>query len=206
MIKSRAGKRHAADLYPTPSPVCTASVTKLADLGINPHFILDVGAGDGVWGKAARSQWSGAEVSGVEVRDLPQPAAYDIWHISRFEDMKPGCYDLILGNPPFKSADQFIHHGLRQLLPGGYLVFLLGIQFLGGKARRNDLWSQTPLKRVIVGSDRISFTGENPTHQHALYVWQNGYMGQPALDWIVWGDNSSRVYDERELQMSLWEE
>ena len=104
MIKSRSGKRHTADHYPTPHPVCESALTKLADLRIQPNFILDVGAGDGAWGKACRQQFPGVEIVGVEVRELPRPAEYDIWHVSRFEDLKAGCYDLILGNPPFRYA------------------------------------------------------------------------------------------------------
>ena len=199
--KSRTGPRHADDYYPTPFTVCQAAIAQLSP---KPDCILDVGAGDGVWGREARQRWSQSTLVGVDIRDLPRPAAYNFWFPGTdFLHIKEtGIADCILGNPPYKHADQFIHQSLRLLDKGGVLLFLLRMDFLGSVERSNKLWGKTPLERVIIGADRIKFTGSSPTHHHALYLWRKGYSGQPQLSWTRF-KQASHIYDERQRQLPL---
>ena len=70
--------RDPHDFYPTPLGLCDAALQILDFEGAAPR-ILDPGAGAGPWGQAARRRWPAAEITGIEVRDVPQPEAYDRW-------------------------------------------------------------------------------------------------------------------------------
>lgn len=69
--------RDPFDHYPTPIGLCEAALSRI---DITPDQILDPGAGTGPWGIAARKRWPDATISGIEVRDVPPPDAYDMWY------------------------------------------------------------------------------------------------------------------------------
>ena len=116
--------RHAWDYYRTPEGHVAAA---LALVPGTPAAILDPGAGDGAWGQAARSLWPAARIAGVEVRDVRQPAAYDEWHTGPFAQVAPSLplVDLVMGNPPYREAEEFVRLSLSCLRFGGCALFLL---------------------------------------------------------------------------------
>lgn len=190
--KNDLPERSEHDFYPTPLGFCIAT---LRMLDCYPLTILDPGAGTGVWGRACRETWPKAHITGVELRDVPKPDAYNLWEnedFKRFASNKRR-YDLIIGNPPFKDAEMFVNASLQMLSEGGYLVFLLRLAFLEGQDRAAGLWVNSPLYEVIVSAKRINFVGNSNPNSCAVFVWKQGYTGKPGIRWVIHEDNTPEL-------------
>ena len=93
----------------------------------------------------------------------------------------------IITNPPFKLAEEFIHHALKQTT--GKVAMLCKLQFLEG-GKRKLMFESTPLKKVYVFSKRLTMTrnGEKMKNSgmiaFAWFVWDHSYSGDPTISWI----------------------
>jgi len=177
-------KRDPNDYYPTPIELC---VPALGLLDLNPRQILDAGAGDGNWGMAARARWPGAYITGVEIRSVPRPAAYTTWRradFRRFRDPSGIRYDLIVMNPPFKYAMEFIVRAHDLLAEGGTIAALLRLSFVESE-ERYPFWQHYPLHRQypIVGRPSFDGIGEDSIG-YALFLWRPS--GDHPFRWIRW--------------------
>ena len=183
-------KRKKADFYPTPLEFCKATVSNLIPTDCSPAFICDPGAGDGVWGEALRERFKDAYLIGVELEREDFPIVYNQWHTIDYLNHHGlyGKYDLIIGNPPYSLAEEFIRHSLDLLSDSGYLIFLLRWSFLESQSRGRGLWKEFPPKELNVCVSRISFTGDGKTDDQAygVYVWQKNFIGKPTFDWFDW--------------------
>lgn len=180
--------RRDFDFYPTPIDVCSDALTFLPD-SVNPLNILDPGAGAGVWGTAARRMYPNALITGIDIRpETLRPRAYNFWMHGDFLLMNTSpCFDLVIGNPPYKYAEQFVRRSLDMLEDGGYLILLLRLNFLEGQDRSRRLHRKYPPKKVVVRAGRVSFTGDGKSNATAYgyFVWQKGYSGRTVLDWSL---------------------
>ena len=176
-------KRRANDFYPTPAPIVARCVGVLP-MGAYTHA-LDPGCGTGVWGQQVLRRWPGALVDGCEIRDVERPEGYRYLFGGDFRLGDYADYDLVIGNPPYCYAEQFVRLGLKALNEGGHLIFLLRLAFLGGKGRARGLYRRFPLKACYVVG-RVSFSGDGKTdaNEYALFHWQKGYKGEAALRWL----------------------
>ena len=179
--------RDPMDHYPTPIALCHEALRLIPP--ITPRWILDPGAGTGVWGEAIKQRWPICHLTGVEIRrDAPRHASYDRWE--RFDYVQEqrfySGYDLVIGNPPYKHAEAFVRAALAACRDKGYVLFLLRLAFLEGQARGVGLWKQHSPRQVAVCSKRPSFTGDGQTDAtaYALFLWQKGYSGATALTWL----------------------
>lgn len=177
-------KRRDFDFYPTPYYVAEDALSFLPD-DLQPARILDPGAGTGIWGNAARKRYQDAIITGVETRiETAKPVAYDVWIHDDFLLTQPSFpYNLVIGNPPYDRAEQFIRHSMRYLDNGGYIIMLLRLNFLEGQGRAKGLYREYPLKQVVVRAARVSFTGDGQTNAtaYAYFIWQKGYKGETTL-------------------------
>jgi hypothetical protein len=122
-----------SDDWETPDDIARLLASRVHD-GSDPclpadRVIIDAGAGSGritqflppgthaIEGKASR----------VEAGRLRAPDA--VWHHADFltwAGVEDGTADLVIGNPPFSVAPEFINRGLELVKPGkGRVVFLL---------------------------------------------------------------------------------
>jgi len=197
-------ERAEHDRYITPRLECEQAYSmfmkwqpnwRLPRPGMNRHgaarapFILDPGAGPGVWGSVAREIWPEAVIHGVEITPQPTPEAYDRYIVGRFPgDHSMQGYDLVVGNPPYNQAETFVKESMRRLRDGGWLIFLLRLQFCTGSKRRDGLYAEHPLYLYAVYSRRISWRADGarktPPRDHALFVWRKGYSGTTHMDLI----------------------
>lgn len=208
-------RRFDNDLYPTPIGFCRSA---LGTLKMNYDFgnILDPGAGLGAWGKAIREltstddRFEKAHLVGVELDEgtYPDGEYYDEWFVEDYltweTDMR---FDLIIGNPPYKQAEEFVRKSFELLNEGGIVLFLLRLSFLEGQARGEGLWKEYPPWEVNVISRRISFTGNRKSDEtaYALYRWEQptfdyptiGITHHPMLKWLDW--DYSRDVDSIEI-------
>ena len=187
-------ERHDFDFYATPPGFARAALEQLP-AWFKPRCILDPGAGTGVWGRVARERWHNSLITGIEIRDVARPAAYNFWFTSGFQHVirKQPCFDLIIGNPPFKDAEMFVRGALEMLEDHGFLMYLLRLNFIAGQDRGAGLWKDTPLRKMVIASKRISFTGDSNPNDHALFIWQKGYVGEASLGWMTHEDNAPAV-------------
>jgi hypothetical protein len=156
--------------------------------------VLDAGAGDGRWGSLLLEYVPTATLTGVELRSVEQPSEFDIWHNkTSFLDWAPlqtQCYDLVVSNPPYKFAEEFVRLSWDLLVPGGQMLFLLRLAFQASKKRYEGLWSEIWPTEVAVCSLRPSFYGggTNGT-DYGVYYWEKDEttekpVGAPRL-WVT---------------------
>lgn len=98
---------------------------------------------------------------------------------------------IILTNPPYSLANEFILHALDILPDGGLYIALMNINCLSGIERYNKIFSKGSLREVYVFSKRIGCWKNNERDDqkahiinYAWYVFQKGYKGQPTLYWL----------------------
>lgn len=170
----------------TPDPVIDAALT-LVPANHPVSAVCDPGAGPGGWGRRLRIRWPEAHITGVEIRNVGKPAAYDEWHTCDFRTWETARrFSLIVGNPPFGDlALAFVLKSLSLLEEGGYLIFYLPVRFLASLERLEWYCVYPPLSvRTVV--PRPSHSGDGKTEKGGEYivmVWQQGHQGR--LD--AWG-------------------
>jgi hypothetical protein len=96
---------------------------------------------------------------------------------------------LIITNPPFRLAEQFLRQAMREVEPGGDVVFLLRAAFLETK-RRENLLAEFPPTLVYFLRKRPQFTGPNPgkgndSSMYAWIVWRDGYRPSTFIGKVI---------------------
>lgn len=71
-------------------------------------------------------------------------------------------YDIIITNPPFKYAKEFILKALDDVKEDGYVIFLLRLNFFGSKDRK-QIWDNVMPLYTYVHHKRISFRDDGKT-------------------------------------------
>lgn len=84
-------------------------------------------------------------------------------------------FDMIITNPPFSCAMQFLQKALNEVKDGGYVIMLLRLNFLGSKTRNEWLKNNMPYE-IYVHGKRMSFTDDGKTDsiEYAHFVWKKG--------------------------------
>jgi SAM-dependent methyltransferase len=181
--------RNPYDFYPTPLACAIAAIRLLPPPG-DGATVLDPGAGLGRWGQAWREVYGYTEpITGVDLHQPARPVWYNSWYnTSFFNYHPPALYDYVIGNPPFSVAEPFVAHGLRLLKPGGVLLYLLRMEFLGSQERGRGIWTRTPPSEVQILVTRPSFwdNGKTDAMEYALFKWTEGNVSKPVLSWLDW--------------------
>jgi SAM-dependent methyltransferase len=188
--------REKNDHYPTPIELCRAGVD-LSTL-TSPRNVLDPGCGTGVWGQAAREIYSQVYIDGVDISpQIEMGKIYNAIFKQDFLEEKSkfnAPYDLIVGNPPYRLAEEFIWKSHSLLRRNGDIIFLLRLNFLEGQKRGGGLWKEFPPSEVWVLSKRPSFTGDRRTDATAymLIKWCSGLRNKypTQLYWLDWNYNN----------------
>jgi len=83
-------------------------------------------------------------------------------------DFDFGLYDLILTNPPFSLALEFIKKSLEI---SDTVILLLRLNFLGAQCRK-EFWQNNEPDTLYILSKRPSFTGKGTdSTEYAWFVW-----------------------------------
>lgn len=92
-----------------------------------------------------------------------------------------GNVDLILTNPPFTLAQEFIEYSIAH---ADTVIMLLRINYLGSKAR-HDWWKANKPTALHVLSKRPSFTGVNTdSSEYAWYIWDKTEKTEKGIFWV----------------------
>lgn len=116
----------------------------------------------------------GISLSNLTTIDIREDSLAEIK--GNFLELDQGEYDVVITNPPFHLAKEFVQHGLKHTKENGFVIMLLRLNFFETKSRKPFFENQMP-KYAFVHHKRMSFTGDGKTDSVAYMhcVWQNGY-------------------------------
>ncbi len=99
----------------------------------------------------------------------------------------------IVTNPPFSLAVDFVNKSLELIDDGKKVAMFLKLQFLEGKKRYNNLFSEHPPKIIYVAVNRYGCTKDGVFNAdgnfgsaicYCWFIWEKGYKGDPKIKWI----------------------
>lgn len=179
--RSNARDSHIADYYVTPPCEIINFLSKLddeltLDLSSNKNLILDPCSGgdkdhEQSYPLALKSYY-GIDDSYIRTIDLRKDSLAQIKgdYLETALNFKPY---LIISNPPFNKAIQFIKKALNDVRDDGYVIMLLRLNFLGSISRKDFFDGYMP-KYIYVHHKRMSFTDTNKTDsiEYCHMVWK----------------------------------
>ena len=179
--RHNAEKRHIADYYVTPvKDIITflGALDEEVSLDIWDKTILDPCAGgdpshDMSYPKALREYYAiPGDWNGIKTIDIREDSLAETKcnYIETKLDYKPF---LVISNPPFNQAMEFIKKALDDVEDGGYVAMLLRLNFLETKARKEFFDNYMPTW-IFVHHKRMSFTDAGGTDSVAYchMVWK----------------------------------
>ena len=174
------------DLYGTPAVATEALLRVEPTL---PHRIWEPAAGRGAIVDVLRA--AGHEVLASDLVEYGEPTHLAGRDFLMERALPKGC-EMILTNPPFKIADQFVAHAL-DLCPR--VIMLLRLAFYES-VRRTHILENRGLARVHVFRKRLpmmhrdGWEGRKANSGMAFgwFVWDRAHIGPPLLNRIDWTD------------------
>ena len=99
---------------------------------------------------------------------------------------------IILTNPPFRYANEFIMHALDLLPENGLYIAFMNLTYLAGKERYESIYQFGSLREVYVFPRRVgAWRNNDPIAckdirmvDYAWFVFQKGYVGACSLYWL----------------------
>lgn len=179
-------KRSPYDFYPTPKAAFDAFYAADWENWMLCDKILEPCAGDGNLIKYMREKGINKFIWANELDQSHQPqleqSGASAFGYKDFLQMKgvEDVYDIIITNPPFSCAQEFIEKCLTEWKPKR-TIMLLRLNFLGSQ-KRKEFWQKFPPSRIYVLSKRPSFTGNGTDSQeYAWFVWDNKIYEQQIV-------------------------
>ncbi len=172
---ARGYERHKSDYYVTPIPEIESFLQAYeARIGRLEGPILDPCAGGDAnnpmsYPEALKRQGYGH----VETADLRPESLAEFTEDFLLETSRQGINRTIITNPPFNLAFEMLQKAFQCLQPGGRVIFLLRLNFLGSEKRKQWLQANPP-EAIFVHSKRMSFTsdGKADSIEYAHFVWR----------------------------------
>lgn len=172
---NRGAERSDLDFYRTPSWCVDAILPHLPKSGI----VLEPGCGDGAILEAMIGRGA-FHFIGVELDPARAAKARcfvpAIWEGDYLKLGDEPMADLVIGNPPFSLAEEFVRKSFRMVKPGGVVAMLLRLNWLEGQCRAN--FHREYPSSVFVLPRRPSFTGKGTDATgYAWFVWGGIHPG-----------------------------
>ena len=171
---NRGTERKPYDFYATPINVIKNLLNNI-DLNKYGDKVLEPSAGNGNICRIVKSYYPNKSVTALEIREeelesLTQCSDEVIIDDYLKIDMK-SKYSIIIGNPPYSKAVEFVNKSLELLEKNGVLIFLLRTAFLESKSRYK-FWQENPLSGLYTLSKRPSFTGKGTdATSYSWFIW-----------------------------------
>ena len=159
-------------------------------LGCKP-YIWECACGTGNLAEVLKNRGYDVVCSDLKNRGYGRPGMLNVDFLQNYDFPIRYNVGIILTNPPYSLANEFILHALRVLPQGGVYIALMNVSSLAGIARYEKIYRYGTLREVYVFSKRIGCwknneRDDNKAHivNYAWYVFQKGYTGQPTLYWL----------------------
>ena len=170
---NRGSIRKPYDFYATPIDVVKNILTKI-NLNKYGDKVLEPSAGNGNVVQGLKEIYPQKDVTALEIRAEEKETLREKSNkviIGDYLNIDVGKYDIIIGNPPYSLAKEFILKSLDNLNDDGILIFLLRTAFLESKSRY-QFWQENPLSGLYTLSKRPSFTGHGTdATSYSWFVW-----------------------------------
>ena len=188
------GQRKKSDFYETPYSIGADIVNSLGLDWENIHSVLEPACGSGAIVSAIINtiKQYDIDIVATDIRHENETARRDFLVHHFFKS------DLIVTNPPFSLADDFIIRAKQ--LSNKYIALLLPLSYLHGKSRYDNIWTDNefPLRSVHIYTrypmlgDPLRDDGKYRTGMmvYAWYVWENDHVGPATIQWI---DNNKNI-------------
>ncbi len=97
-----------------------------------------------------------------------------------------GWPEIVIGNPPFSLAVEFIQHALSVVRPGGYVVMLVRLNFFGS-TKRKKFFDRHMAVAHYIHHERLSFTpdGHTDSIEYCHMVWQQGVNPEFSKGYLI---------------------
>ena len=155
---NRGTVREQRDFYETPDWLIKAIIPHLQQY--QPRRILEPAAGQGAIVRVLEQAFPEAVIEQGDISTGQDFLAHEY----------AGPYDLIITNPPYLLALEFIRRALALRVPHGAVVMLLRVNFVGGQKRAPWMRAHTP--SLYVTPRRPDFTGNGgDATEYAWFVW-----------------------------------
>lgn len=170
---NRTNVRKPYDFYSTPIESIKTLLNNI-DLSNYGNDVLEPSAGNGNICKVFKEYYPDKDLTAVELRE----EEYNNLCRLNIDDVIINSYynirdkfDIIIGNPPYSEAQEFIEHSFELLKENGILIFLLRTNFLESK-KRYEFWKKYPLSKLYTLSKRPSFTGKGTdATSYSWFIW-----------------------------------
>jgi hypothetical protein len=177
-----------ADLYETPAVAVEAL---LRVLPLPSGGIWESACGRGAIANVLRAHGHRVVCTDLIDYGVDSTAVYGVDFL-KMTDLPPGV-TIILTNPPYSIANEFVAHAL-ELCPN--VIMLLRLAFLESE-RRSPILDGAGLKRVFVFRKRLPMMHRdgwegrkaNSGMAFAWMCWERGYRGHPITRRISWEDD-----------------
>lgn len=177
-------ERSKYDFYPTPKEAFLALYEADKENWNDIHSILEPAAGDGnlinyisevksdVLMLATELDMDSHKESLINALNKFDAFVYELNNTDYLKYKPTLTPNLVITNPPFSIAQEFIEHTLEVIKPDR-TIMLLRLNFLGSQ-KRKDFWRKHPPSKIYVLSKRPSFTGKGTdSTEYAWFVWDD---------------------------------
>ena len=181
------------DFYAT-NPLAVEMLDKVYPLDCNDKYVVEPCVGNGNILNKIKELYPRASCVGVDIVDRGYEGSV-IYKDFLDKDTLVGRPDLIITNPPYNCASEFVEKSIETLNLGGKCCMFLKIQFLEGQ-KRKELFDKYPPKYIYVFRNRMATwnngqefdpkTGKHwcTTMCHSWFVWEKGFKGEPIVRWL----------------------
>jgi hypothetical protein len=171
-----AGGRAEADHYPTPPVLARAGVEIAEDLLGEIRSVLEPGCG--YWSPFLAASNPSEKRYGVDIGSIDNEEFDRLIGVDYLTDEE--CFyrawsnrrwHLIITNPPFSLATEFVERSRELIADDGLVVMLLRLS-IEGSVRRRKFWQNNPYLFRYVIRPRPSFVkGTSDNSEYGYFVW-----------------------------------
>lgn len=123
------------------------------------------------------------KICGIDIRE--DSKADVIMDYLECEKENMSDHDIIISNPPFYLAEEFVRKSLELVKSSGYVVMLLRLNFFGSRKRKEFFEEHMP-KYCFIHHKRISFTdGATDSIEYAHFVWEKDSKNNYCKTYLI---------------------
>lgn len=172
---NRGSIRNKDDLYETPEWLTEAIVpilqTRLAH--VESPFVLEPAAGKGRMVRVLEKYFD--KIVATDINDDPP--------VDFLKEPPRPEFDLIITNPPFIRAMEFVEQALKwRRRPDSVVAMMLRLNFLGSKKRAKWLREHPPAVYVTPARPSFRPDGRTDSIEYAWFLWQEPFRSTSCID------------------------